>query len=147
MDVTPFPNHCTIPLIVLNPPPPTANVGGPYSPVCGNFQLNGSTTNATTSTYSTSGTGTFNPNATTLNAVYQPSASDLTNGVTITLTATGTGPNAVSQTNVTFTSTNDGNACTTDACNSSTGTVSHTAVNIDDNNVCTFDGCDCYTVC
>ena len=36
-------------------------------------------------------------------------------------------------------STDDGNACTTDACNSSTGSITHTAVNVDDSNICTTD--------
>jgi hypothetical protein len=39
----------------------------------------------------------------------------------------------------------DGNVCTTDACNSSAGTVSHSAVDVNDNNPCTIDGCDSQT--
>ena len=36
--------------------------------------------------------------------------------------------------------TNDGNACTTDVCNTATG-VTHTPVNTDDGNACTTDAC------
>jgi hypothetical protein len=36
----------------------------------------------------------------------------------------------------------DGNACTIDACDPSTGVVTHTPVAINDNNVCTADACD-----
>ena len=38
----------------------------------------------------------------------------------------------------------DGNACTTDACDTSTGQITHTPVNIDDN-ACTTDACDTST--
>ena len=52
--------------------------------------LNGSVTNATGGTWTTSGTGTFAPNANTLTATYSFSAQDLTVGsVTITLHSTG----------------------------------------------------------
>ncbi len=46
---------------------------------------------ATTGTWSSSGTGTFSPNATTLDAVYTPSAADITAG-TVTLTLTSDEP-------------------------------------------------------
>jgi hypothetical protein len=46
---------------------------------------------AATGTWTTSGTGTFNPNATTLNAVYTPSAADIAAG-TVTLTLTTNDP-------------------------------------------------------
>jgi hypothetical protein len=48
---------------------------------------------ATGALYTTSGTGTFSPNATTLNATYTPSAADVAAG-TVTLTLTPTGPSA-----------------------------------------------------
>ena len=41
--------------------------------------------------------------------------------------------------------TDDGNACTTDACNTLTGAVTHTAVVINDNNACTTDACNSIT--
>jgi len=42
--------------------------------------------------WTSSGTGTFQPSATTLNAVYIPSAADIAGGnVNLTLTTTGTG--------------------------------------------------------
>src|SRR5204862_5995970 len=45
---------------------------------------------ATGGTWSSSGTGTFAPNATTLNATYNPSGADITAGtVTLTLSSTG----------------------------------------------------------
>ena len=52
--------------------------------------LNGSVTvGSTTGIWSSSGTGTFSPNNTTLNATYNPSAADIAAGsVTLTLTAT-----------------------------------------------------------
>ena len=54
--------------------------------------LNGSVTIATGGAWTTSGSGTFNPNATTLTASYIPSAADTaTGGVTLTLTTTGNG--------------------------------------------------------
>ncbi|GAB3575985.1 hypothetical protein GCM10027345_12060 [Hymenobacter daeguensis] len=48
---------------------------------------------ATGATYTTSGTGTFSPNANTLNATYTPSAADVAAG-TVTITLTPTGPSA-----------------------------------------------------
>jgi len=64
--------------------------------VCGQtpYQLNGAIAGtATGATYTTSGSGTFSPNATTLNATYTPSAADVAAG-TVTLTLTPTGPSA-----------------------------------------------------
>ncbi len=59
--------------------------------ICANATatLNGSVTGgATTGIWSTSGTGTFTPNSTTLNAVYTPSPTDIANGsVNLTLTS------------------------------------------------------------
>jgi len=60
--------------------------------ICANSTaiLNGSVSGgATTGVWSTTGTGTFTPNSTTLNAVYTPSPSDIANGhVNLTLTST-----------------------------------------------------------
>jgi len=62
--------------------------------VCGNnaaVTLNGSVTVATGGSWS-GGAGTYAPNANTLNAVYTPSAAEITAGtVTLTLTTTGNG--------------------------------------------------------
>ena len=58
--------------------------------ICGNsiVSLAGTQGGATTSATWSGGTGTFNPNATTLNAVYTPSAADVNAGsVTLTLTS------------------------------------------------------------
>ena len=139
-------NHCAIPNPFLNPPCPTANAGGPYSS-CGDVHLNGSIANATTGTWTTSGSGTFDPNNTTLTATYHPSAADLAAGsVTLTLTTDpGACTPAVSNATATFTSTNDNNACTTDGCDQSTGIATHTAVDPNDNNVCTTDACNSIT--
>ena len=66
---------------------------GPNQTICANLTvtLAGSFGgSATSATWSTGGSGTFSPNATTLNAVYTPSASDIAAGsVTLTLTTTG----------------------------------------------------------
>lgn len=54
--------------------------------------LNGSVTAATGGIWSSTGTGTFSPNNTTLNASYLPSAAEITAGKTLlTLTTTGNG--------------------------------------------------------
>ncbi|NEN24133.1 T9SS type B sorting domain-containing protein [Cryomorpha ignava] len=74
-------------------PAPIANAGLDRT-VCANaadVTLNGSISVATGGTW-TGGSGTFAPDANTLNAVYAPSADDITNGtVTLTLTTTGNG--------------------------------------------------------
>ncbi|NVO01257.1 MAG: PKD domain-containing protein [Bacteroidetes bacterium] len=67
---------------------------GPNQTICGNTTatLNGSVTGgATTGIWTSSGSGTFSPNATALNAVYTPSNLDTLAGtVTLTLTSTST---------------------------------------------------------
>ena len=56
------------------------------------IDLSGAIVTATGGTWSTSGTGTFNPNNTTLTAAYIPSAADTAAGsITLTLTTTGNG--------------------------------------------------------
>jgi hypothetical protein len=127
---------------------PTANAGGPYSS-CGNKTLNGSVGgSATAGTWSTNGTGGFFPSANLLNATYMPSPTDLTNG-SVTLTLTSNNPNgapcssAVSTAVLTFTSIDDQNACTVDACDGLTGLPTHTPLPaIDDNDPCTIDACN-----
>ncbi|MBD2722841.1 Ig-like domain-containing protein [Hymenobacter armeniacus] len=58
------------------------------------YQLNGAIAGtATGAVYTSTGTGTFSPNATTLNATYTPSAADVAAG-TVTITLTPTGPAA-----------------------------------------------------
>ncbi len=42
-------------------------------------------------------------------------------------------------------STDDGDACTTDGCNTATGAITHLPVNTDDGNACTTDGCNSIT--
>ena len=75
--------------------PPTANAGNDQT-VCANnanIILNGQFNNAAGAIWSTSGTGTFSPSNTNLNATYIPGVSDKTNGaVKLTLTTTGNGP-------------------------------------------------------
>jgi len=75
-------------------PAPTVNAGSDQV-VCGavsSVALSGKVTGATGGQWTTSGTGTFSPNATTLNASYVPSDADKTAGsVTLTLTSTGNG--------------------------------------------------------
>jgi hypothetical protein len=76
-------------------PAPTANAGTAIS-ACGANPI--ILSSATASNYSsvgwtTSGTGTFSPNANTLNATYHPSPADVANGsVTLDLTAYGNSP-------------------------------------------------------
>jgi len=73
---------------------PTVNAG-PDQTVCkgSTVQLAGSASNQNGVTWS-GGTGSFSPDATTLNAVYTPSAAELAAGspITLTLTATGISP-------------------------------------------------------
>ncbi|WMJ73025.1 gliding motility-associated C-terminal domain-containing protein [Cytophagaceae bacterium ABcell3] len=81
-------------------PAPTVNAGSDRN-VCADVSsvsLNGSVTVATGGAWTTSGSGTFTPNANTLGASYVPSAADTAAGnVTLTLTTTGNGLcNAVS---------------------------------------------------
>ncbi len=127
---------------------PIANPGGPYTS-CGNVILNGSITNATVGTWSSPSGGLFTPNATTLNATYIPTVGDLALGnVTLKLTTNDPPGECVAEFStvvVTFTLTNDNNACTLDACDQLTGLVSHTPVNINDNDPCTADACNSIT--
>jgi gliding motility-associated-like protein len=75
-------------------PAPTASAGNNQT-VCANnanVPLNGSVTIATGGIWSTSGTGSFAPNNTQLNATYIPSNADITAGsFTLSLTTTGNG--------------------------------------------------------
>jgi len=88
-------------------PAPTVNAGANGS-VCANnsaIALNGSVTGATGATWS-GGTGTYAPNANTLNAVYTPSAAERTAGsVTLTLTTVGNGTCNAESAQVTYTIT------------------------------------------
>ncbi|MHB8261050.1 MAG: PKD domain-containing protein [Bacteroidia bacterium] len=70
---------------------------GPNQTICsttGSINLSGTVSGGTTTgIWSSSGTGIFNPNNTTLNGTYNTSATDITNGsVTFTLTSTANGP-------------------------------------------------------
>ena len=69
-DVTIPANHFTG-NIILNPPCPTANAGGPYSS-CGDVQLNGSAANQTSVSWTSPSGGVFTPNNTVLNPIYTP---------------------------------------------------------------------------
>lgn len=79
--------------VTINPKP-IANAGVNIS-VCANnpiVSLNGSVTNATGGTWSSNGTGTFNPDNTTLNATYTASNADTAAGlIRFVLTTTGNG--------------------------------------------------------
>lgn len=82
-------------MVITITPMPVANAGANIS-VCANNSnviLNGSVTGGTgTGQWTTNGSGTFLPNNTSLNGVYQPSAGDITAGsVTLTLTSTNNG--------------------------------------------------------
>lgn len=81
-------------MIVTITPGPTANAGTGQTKCANNatFTLNGSVTNSSGGIWSSSGTGTFAPNNTTLTTNYIPSNADKTAGtVTITLSTTGNG--------------------------------------------------------
>lgn len=81
---------------------PTVDAGGPYTSCANNSQvlLAGSVTVAGGGRWSSTGTGTFAPNDSSLNATYTPSAADITAGsVDITLTSIQNGGcNPVDQT-------------------------------------------------
>jgi len=88
-------------------PAPTVNAGA-NGTVCANnsaIALNGTVIGATGATWS-GGTGTYSPNANTLNAVYTPSAAERTAGtVTLTLTTVGNGTCNPESAQVTYTIT------------------------------------------
>ncbi|MBO9700559.1 MAG: gliding motility-associated C-terminal domain-containing protein [Sporocytophaga sp.] len=75
-------------------PAPTSDAGLDQT-VCSDtsgVRLNGKITIATGALWTTSGDGTFSPNATTLNAIYKPSVNDMiAKSVILTLTTTGNG--------------------------------------------------------
>ena len=81
------------PAVLAVTAPPTAGTGGDQAicPGSATTGLGGSVgAGATGGTWSASGTGSFAPNATALNATYTPSAADITAGaVTLTLSSTG----------------------------------------------------------
>ena len=90
--------------------PPISADAGTDQTICANnaiVSLNGSVSGGTsTGDWTTSGTGTFTPTSTTLNAAYDPSTADTTAGsVILTLTSTNNGgcPAAISQVTITIT--------------------------------------------
>jgi len=87
-------------VITIKPQPVVSS--GP-AVICSDLQgaqLSGSVSNATGGIWSSTGTGTFSPSATALNAIYYPSQADMSAGsVTLKLTSTGNGTcNPVSST-------------------------------------------------
>ncbi len=102
-------NQVTDDVVINFTAPPVVNTGSAMY-VCKNNStsaLTGTISGATTTGIWSGGTGTFTPNNTTINANYQPSATELANGsVILNLTSTGNGNcNAVSS-NVTIYFTN-----------------------------------------
>lgn len=92
----------TISKYVKIDPKPIPNAG-PDQTACasiGTVSLNGTVTNATGGIWTTTGTGTFTPNTTTLNATYKASVADtLAGNIKLILTTTGNATcNAVSDT-------------------------------------------------
>lgn len=73
--------------------PPVVDAGPPSIAICGtnpNLPLSGKVNGAVGGEWSTSGTGTFSPSNTNLNAIYQASAADINRGsITLYLTSTG----------------------------------------------------------
>ncbi|MCW8898228.1 MAG: PKD domain-containing protein [Flavobacteriales bacterium] len=88
-------NNATDDMIITITPAPVVNAGNDTTVCVSNLNvpLNGSVSGASnTGSWSTSGTGTFTPNNTTLNATYNASAADSVNqGVVLYLTATNIG--------------------------------------------------------
>lgn len=86
-------NGCSATASVTITVRPTASTGGNQNICLGSSTagLGGTVGGTATGGYwASSGTGTFSPDTNTLNAVYNPSAQDITNGtVTLTLTTTG----------------------------------------------------------
>jgi gliding motility-associated-like protein len=93
-------------VVITIAPAPIVDAGAPIQ-VCANnasAALNGNVLNAAGGVWS--GAGTFSPNATTLNAIYTPTAAEITAGsATITLTSTGNGLCAAVSDNVVITFT------------------------------------------
>ncbi len=88
---------------------PNANAGIDISSCKNNpaVTLAGNVSGATTTGVWSGGTGTFNPNNSTLNSIYNPSAAELTAGsVTLTLASTGNGNCIASTDNVVINFTN-----------------------------------------
>ncbi|MCB0811553.1 MAG: hypothetical protein KDB96_19930, partial [Flavobacteriales bacterium] len=86
-------NAATDQVLLTFTDPPSANAGPDVTRCANNaaVALGGSVIVATGGVWS-GGTGTFTPNANTLNATYNPGAGDLAAGqVTLTLTTTGNG--------------------------------------------------------
>ncbi|MBL4656531.1 MAG: PKD domain-containing protein, partial [Flavobacteriales bacterium] len=81
-------------LVITFTPGPTVDAG-PDQIACanaGDVVLNGSVTLASGGVWTTSGSGTFSPNSTTLNSTYSPSPADtLVGTVALVLTTTGNG--------------------------------------------------------
>lgn len=92
-------------VVVSVDPVQTANAGSPQSLCFGSsVTLAGSVGGSATGGIWSGGTGTFSPNATTLNATYTPSAADTVGGsVTLTLTSTGSSVCPFASSNVTLT--------------------------------------------
>ncbi|WKZ65678.1 MAG: gliding motility-associated C-terminal domain-containing protein [Flavobacteriales bacterium] len=93
-------------VVITIAPAPIVDAGAAIQ-VCANnasAALNGNVLNAAGGVWS--GAGTFSPNATTLNAIYTPTAAEITAGnATITLTSTGNGLCAAVSDNVVITFT------------------------------------------
>ncbi|MFH1320599.1 MAG: PKD domain-containing protein [Bacteroidota bacterium] len=93
---------------VIEQPLPEIDAGSDIT-ICENIttiSLNGTVTNAAGGIWS-GGAGTFNPNNTTINTIYTPGASEITDGyVILTLTSTGNGicPAATDQIYIMFSS-------------------------------------------
>jgi gliding motility-associated-like protein len=100
-------NSASSQMVITFTPAPTVNAGASQT-VCANnaaATLNGSVTLATGGIWS-GGTGTYNPNNTTLNALYTPSAAEIAAGTaTLTLTTTGNASCTAVSSNTTITIT------------------------------------------
>ena len=105
MNVT-APHTISVTFFLVGCPTPATADAGPDGSFCANatYTLAGSITNASTIIW-TGGTGTYNPNNTTLNAIYTPGPGEV-GGISVTLTLTTNdppGPCVASSDNVTLT--------------------------------------------
>jgi gliding motility-associated-like protein len=81
-------------MVITITPSPTVSAGGSQTVCANNAQvtLNGTFSVASGISWSSSGTGTFNPDNVTASTTYSPSTTDITAGtVTLTITTTGNG--------------------------------------------------------
>ena len=116
------------------------------------WKKNGTNVGTNITTYSNNGLSTGNQITCvmTSNAACATGNPATSNIITMTVNVLNDGNACTTDACITSTGTvthipvsiNDGNACTNDACNTSTGIITHTPISITDNNLCTLDECN-----